>query len=357
MRRLVTATALYLITAAVTPLLAGAAVLPGDENAAIRATARIIAGDLDSVGQMHGRSSGSGVLISAEGLIVTNRHVIAPENGQPYPELWAGITEAGHEHATPRRAYRLKVVASDPGLDLALLKVVPKSGELRRFPFLAISPDAEVTYGSPVFVVGYPVAGGSNVSVIRSNVVGFDDEKGWITVEGSVMHGASGGAALNEHGEFIGIPTRVVADQEVPFIGDQDVPVGTVTLGSVAYVRNVATIRRFLAGVAGAANIVPEGSRTVVRGVIRDKRSGSTVPGAVVGVLLADTPDPAVQVDRSDLVAWAKSDFRGAFSLNRPIRPGKYLFKIVHPQYKTYMTEFTVTPSTNDLEIELAREE
>lgn len=182
---------------------------------AVLATVHILTGAMDAAsGEFEGKGSGSGVIISPEGLVLTARHVVFQKN-VPAREVWAGLVDGRNPRLPPTRVKRMKIVAEDAALDLALLRIESKRGgeSAERFPFLRLATSDDLVFGSPLSVVGFPAAGGATTTVTSVNVVGFDARQGWIKVEGSVMQGASGGAAVNERGELVGIASQVAADR------------------------------------------------------------------------------------------------------------------------------------------------
>jgi S1-C subfamily serine protease len=320
------------------------------------ATVRIITGDVDQNGEFNGRGSGSGVIISPKGLVVTSNHVVTNSAGRAYNQLWAGLVDPRNEFMPPNRAVKLKLLAQDAALDLALLQIVSKHPETANFPHVPLGLTDALTYGAALTIVGFPAAGGPTTTALRVSVVGLDDTQGWIKVEGSLLHGASGGAAINERGELLGIASKVQADQAVTLFDENDVPAGLVTLGAVGYIRSVDAISGFLAKVATTANVAAPGKQTVlIGGILREKGTRQPIAGAIIAVLAGNTASPQGVVQQRELLAYGKSEFKGDFKLNRKLRPGKYFFKVIHPNFQTLIQEFVVSPNAADLEIELIR--
>lgn len=153
----------------------------------------------------HGRSgqsisSGSGVIYSPDGYIITNNHVI--EN--------ATKIEVVHE----KRTYEAKVVGRDPSTDLALLKV-----ETNNLPAVKTGSSRELKVGEWVLAVGNPfnltstVTAGIVSAKARSiNVVNsrFPIES-FIQTDAAINPGNSGGALVNKKGELIGINTAILS--------------------------------------------------------------------------------------------------------------------------------------------------
>ncbi len=150
-----------------------------------------------------GMASGSGVIISADGYIVTNNHV---------------IEEADEVEVTlfDNRTYRAKVIGLDVTTDLALLKITGDN-----LPHLNFGNSDQINVGEWVLAVGNPMdlnstvtagivsAKGRNINLLRA-----DSEyaiESFIQTDAAVNKGNSGGALVNMQGELIGINTAIAS--------------------------------------------------------------------------------------------------------------------------------------------------
>lgn len=332
------------------------------EKNAILSTVRIITGSIDINKKFLGKGSGSGVLISPNGLIISNYHVVFKENGQAYSEIWAGLVDPRSYYYLPNKALKLKIISADKKLDLVLLKIQSKkvSGLKKpiKYPYLRIANSFDLFYGSVISIVGFPVTYGASTTVSKAVIIGIEEAQGWIKIEGSLMPGSSGGAAINSNGELIGIPTMVQTEQEIPFFGDESLPFGTVIVKSVGFLRSVSSIRRFLKNTVTNNEIQMNlASGISISGVVLDKQTRKPVPGCAIGILRFQTPSPEVYISKNDLFAYGKSGFDGKFTLNRLVNPNtKYQIKIVHPQYRTLIKKFKMGKDSEDFEILLIKE-
>lgn len=331
------------------------------EQNTIAATVHIISGKEDGEEGFQGQSTGSGVIINSEGLVLTNYHVVFP-NGDKDVEIWAGLVDTRNGYLPPSQVVKLKVIQADKDLDLALLQIVPKQdSKKKKYPYLSLVSDPELTYGDTLTLVGFPSAGGLTTTVVKTNIIGFDEEEGWIKVEGSVMRGASGGAVVNKRGELVGIATKVAADRS-PLFDEDGLPLGTVLLGTVGFVRSADTIATFIntnggngiGNETGSITSKVKDKKIKVKGTVLDKKTNKPIPGTVVAVLAAGLSGKEELV-QGELLAWARTDFNGNFILNRPLKINKYRVKIVHPQYKVLLDDMDLKES-NDFEIMLTRE-
>ncbi|MDP9302707.1 MAG: serine protease, partial [Actinomycetota bacterium] len=157
---------------------------------------------------------GSGTVISKDGLILTNAHVATPDPLWGIDDLVIAVTERPREAPVPM--YHADVVASDPDLDLALLRPVTTldgdpytPGDLRP---VTIGDSGDVRLGDKIWVLGYPSIGGTTVTITDGLVSGFNSDanvegRAWIKTDATIAGGNSGGMALNKDGELIGVPT------------------------------------------------------------------------------------------------------------------------------------------------------
>jgi 2-alkenal reductase len=144
-----------------------------------------------------GSGSGSGAVISPDGYIITNHHVI--EGNASLEVIFADGTQRAAE-----------LVGDDPSMDLALVKV---SGPIDAY--LPIGDSDALRQGETVIAIGSPLGEFKNsvtvgvVSALNRNL-GPDAPEGLIQTDAAINRGNSGGPLLNMRGEIIGINTLVV---------------------------------------------------------------------------------------------------------------------------------------------------
>lgn len=141
---------------------------------------------------------GSGVIISKDGYIITNNHVVANAS-----EVSVTLND--------NREFVAKVVGSDKDSDIALLKI-----EGEDFPYLIFGNSDALKVGEWVLAVGNPfnltstVTAGIVSAKNRGNVMGGElNIQSFIQVDAAVNPGNSGGALVNTHGELVGINTAI----------------------------------------------------------------------------------------------------------------------------------------------------
>jgi S1-C subfamily serine protease len=175
--------------------------------------------------------SGSGTIITRDGLIVTNAHVGKPDADglavqyqapfvdDPVDKLEVLLTASPDK--PPEARYLAEVVAADGYLDAAVLRITANVDAKRvapgslNLPFVAVGDSDQLDHFDPLHVVGFPGIGGDTVSAAPGEVSGFvsdskvPEARGWIKTSALIYHGNSGGLAANAAGQLIGIPTRL----------------------------------------------------------------------------------------------------------------------------------------------------
>ena len=144
------------------------------------------------------RSLGSGVIVDAAGVIVTNHHVIA------------GATEVRVALAD-RTEYEADVVLDDERTDLAILKVRDLRHDL---PFLHFADSDGIDVGDLVLAIGNPFGVGQTVtsgivSAVARTQVGATDYQYFIQTDAAINPGNSGGALIDMHGDLVGINSSI----------------------------------------------------------------------------------------------------------------------------------------------------
>ena len=156
-------------------------------------------GDQDLAGGRDRRSLslGSGVIVSADGYIVTNNHVV----GENVREITVAFSD--------NREVKGRVIGTDAATDIALLKV-----DLKGLPVLAWGDSGKLLVGEWVLAIGSPfqlsrtVTAGIISATGRSNV-GFSEYEDFIQTDAAINPGNSGGALVNARGELVGINTGI----------------------------------------------------------------------------------------------------------------------------------------------------
>ena len=144
------------------------------------------------------RSLGSGVIISPEGYILTNNHVVD------------GATDI-RVTLSDKREFKATIVGTDPKTDVAVLKVDSAS-----LPAVTIGDSSKVQVGDYALAIGDPFGVGQTVTMGivsakgRTNL-GIEDYEDFIQTDAPINPGNSGGALVNDRGELIGINTAILS--------------------------------------------------------------------------------------------------------------------------------------------------
>jgi serine protease Do len=142
------------------------------------------------------RGLGSGVIVSADGVVLTNNHVI--ENAS---EIRVALGD--------RREFRARLIGTDPRTDLAVLRLPAKG-----LPAVPLGDSDRVEVADSVLAVGNPYGLGQTVtmgivSAIGRANLGIADYEDFIQTDTAINPGNSGGALVNARGELIGINTAI----------------------------------------------------------------------------------------------------------------------------------------------------
>ena len=204
-------------------------------------------------------ASGSGVIISADGYIATNNHVV-----ESAEEIEVVLND--------KRSFPARIIGRDPNTDLALLKI-----DVEGLPAIKMGSSDELKVGEWVLAIGNPfnltstVTAGIVSSKARNiNILSGDMKiESFIQTDAAVNPGNSGGALVNTKGELVGINTAIATQT-----------------GSYA----------------GYSFAIPT---TIVRKVIDDLRQYGTVQRAVLGVTISDISDTLAKEKKIDVLEGA----------------------------------------------------
>jgi len=183
--------------------------------------------------QRRSRSLGSGFLISADGYIITNNHVVEKAD------------KVSVKLQNGEKTIQAKVVGTDPETDLALIKIDNGSS----LPFLKLGDSAKMRVGDWVVAIGNPFGLAHTVTAgiisAKGRIIGAGPYDDFIQTDASINPGNSGGPLLNLEGEVIGINTAIVASgQGIGFA----VP-SNIAKGVIEQIKSKGKVRRGMMGV------------------------------------------------------------------------------------------------------------
>ena len=147
---------------------------------------------------------GSGVIVSADGYILTNNHVVEEAD-----ELKVTLNDG--------RDFIAKVVGADPKTDVAVIKI-----EAEKLPAITLADSSRTRVGDVVFAIGNPLGVGQTVTMgiisatgrrvgILAEVAGYED---FIQTDASINRGNSGGALVDAKGRLVGINSAIVSNNQ-----------------------------------------------------------------------------------------------------------------------------------------------
>ena len=144
------------------------------------------------------QGEGSGVIVSADGYIVTNNHVVDSAT-----ELTVSMAD--------KREMKARVIGTDAKTDIALIKV-----ESKDLPHVVLGDSSKVEVGDIALAMGNPFGLGQTVtmgiiSATGRGGLGIEDYEDFIQTDASINPGNSGGALVNIRGELIGINTAILS--------------------------------------------------------------------------------------------------------------------------------------------------
>jgi serine protease Do len=144
------------------------------------------------------KALGSGVIVSPEGYILTNNHVVD------------GATDV-KVTLSDKREFKARIVGADPKTDVAVLKI-----DASNLAPLTIGDSSKVEVGDVAIAVGDPFGVGQTVtkgiiSAKGRGGLGIEDYEDFLQTDAPINPGNSGGALVNDRGELIGINTAIIA--------------------------------------------------------------------------------------------------------------------------------------------------
>jgi serine protease Do len=225
---------------------------------------------------------GSGVIISSDGYIVTNNHVV---------EGAMDVRVTLHD----RRTFAAKVIGTDKLTDLAVVKIDAKD-----LPAIAWGDSTKLVAGQSVLAIGNPfgqfqfsVTRGIVSAVDRSNPFRDDARKpgGFIQTDAAINPGNSGGPLVNAHGELVGINTFLISDTGNFSGAGFAIPTQTVHPVVEALIKNGVVHHGYLG--VGLNDVTPENAKFF-------NLTGNT--GALIASVTPDSPAGRAGLKEGDVV-------------------------------------------------------
>lgn len=312
-------------------------------TATMPAVVMVVAADIEG-GRLQPVSSGSGTIVTSDGSIITNHHVLKDaKTGKLHDLFVIGRFQRADREPQFLCAGKPSRGVLKPELDLALLKcdldMNGRPWSPTQWPTIPIGRSEDVVPGEQVWVLGYPNVGGNTIHVTAGLVSGWQGEQGgagsraYMKTDAAITHGNSGGTAIDDAGNFIGVPTAFRVTTEMTG--------GAVaTVGKVGLIRPVEHARDLLAlaqqgwtpGEGSSPEAPTQNSGVTVVGKVAEAANGQPISGAFVIVFR-----PGLKADKIDnqrleeqALAWGQSNAAGEFQLQNLVpRSGTYTVAVI----------------------------
>ena len=226
------------------------------------------------------KASGSGVLISDDGYIITNNHVIS-DGGN-------GVAEEITVTLSNKKNYKAKVIGKDPSSDIAVLKI-----DGTGFPYLIYGNSDNVKLGQWVLAIGYPLTLETTVTAgiisAKGRSIGINGRQSqtpiesFIQTDAAVNQGNSGGALVTTDGQLIGINSAIYA------------PTGTYAGYSFAIPVNLA--KKIVNDLIKFGDV-----KRPYLGIMSDNKNVNSTDGAYVGTVAPDGAAAKAGIKKGDII-------------------------------------------------------
>ena len=228
---------------------------------------------------------GSGVIVSTEGYILTNNHVVEGAD-----EIEVILNDS-------RRA-KAKVIGTDPDSDLAILKIA-----LDRLPAIVLGSSDTLQVGDQVLAIGNPFGVGQTVtsgivSALGRNQLGINTFENFIQTDAAINPGNSGGALVDVNGNLQGINTAIYSRSGGSMGIGFAIPVSTAKLVMEGIVKDGQVTRGWI-GVE-PQDLSPELAETF--GIKPPKQSGDVVQGVIITGVLQGAPAAKAGILPGDII-------------------------------------------------------
>ena len=229
-------------------------------------------------------ATGSGVIISSDGYIVTNNHVVDGAD-----ELTVTLSDS--------KEYSARIIGADKTTDLALIKI-----DAKNLPAIRIANSDNVKVGEWVLAIGNPLGLNNTVTAgiisAKARTLGANGVESFIQTDAAINAGNSGGALVNTNGELVGI-NAMLYSQTGSYSG-YGFAIPTAMMNKVvADLKQYGTVQRAMIGISG---------RDVKTQVDMEKEEGKddTDYGTMEGIYVAEVVDNSaaaeVGIEKGDII-------------------------------------------------------
>jgi Do/DeqQ family serine protease len=278
-----------------------------------------------------GGGMGSGVIVSAEGYILTNHHVIEGADA-----IEVALNDGRNATA--------KVIGTDPETDLALLKI-----DLPKLPTIVLGQMESLQVGDAVLAIGNPFGVGQTVtsgivSALGRKQLGINTFENFIQTDAAINPGNSGGALVDVNGLLMGINTAIYSRSGGNMGIGFAVPVSTATQVMASLIKEGKVTR-------GWIGVEPRPLNAEIAesfGIAKDKNTGELPRGVLINGVLQNSPAAKAGIQPGDLIlkvaGQGVADVPEMLSQVAALKPGEPANLSVQRNGK--MIEIRVTPGT-----------
>ena len=274
---------------------------------------------------------GSGVIVSPEGYILTNHHVIEG-------------AEAIEVNLNDGRRAMAKVIGTDPETDLALLKI-----ELSQLPVIVLGQVDSLQVGDAVLAIGNPFGVGQTVtsgivSALGRKQLGINTFENFIQTDAAINPGNSGGALVDANGALMGINTAIYSRSGGNMGIGFAVPVSTATQIMDSLIKDGKVTRGWIGVEPRPLNAELAESF----GIAKDKSTGELPKGVLINGVLQNSPAAKAGLQPGDLIlkvaGQGVGDVPDMLSRVAALKPGETA--VILLQRHGQSMEVRVTPGT-----------
>jgi serine protease Do len=272
---------------------------------------------------------GSGVIISPDGYILTANHVVAGAQ-----EIMVGL-------GTSLKRYKAKKIGTDPGTDVALLKI-----DARNLPTIAFADSDKARPGDVVLAIGNPFGLRETVtmgiiSAVGRGGMGIVDYENFIQTDAAINMGNSGGALVDTLGRLVGINTAIFSRSG----GNQGIGFAVPSNLAREVIKSLREHGRVIRGYIGAT------VQTLTPNLADAMKLPESTTGALVGQVEPKTPAEKAGIESGDVITAVNGkNVKGARQLRLmigSIAPGTKVELDVNRggQKKTFNVELAELPA------------
>jgi serine protease Do len=245
--------------------------------------------------------TGSGVIISEDGYIVTNNHVVKDAS-----DLEITLNN--------KKTYKAKLIGTDSKMDIALLKIDADE----KLPYTTFANSDNVKVGEWVLAIGNPYNLNSTVTAgiisAKARNLGDNGIQSFIQTDAAVNPGNSGGALVNTNGELVGINT-MISSMTGSYVGYSFAVPSNITRKIVEDIMEFGNVQRGILGVQGG-ELNPNASKELHTTETEGFYIGSVNKGSGAETAGLRKGDVIIKLDNNDVTSY--SDIQNILNTKRP---------------------------------------